>query len=134
MRIVYDDTMQKVVFELVNEYLTFLQSHMDRVVRYDYGMNRVQKHLVKERLNGYLEDHSIEIGNKVTHAHGIGNNSQYPVYYYGDNEIQHCANININSGLYGDVYVSVSDYNDKRVGGIYYKLTQHGITKMSAKQ
>lgn len=127
MRIVYDDAMQKTVVTLVAEYMAFLKNHMDRVVRYDYGIDRVQRALVKERLNGYLEDHYMEIGNTVTHAHGIGNNCKYPVYYDAENETQHCADININSGLYGEVYVNVEDYNGRKVSPIY-KLTRHGIT------
>jgi hypothetical protein len=129
MRIVYDDAMQNTVVTLVTEYLTWLNNHMDRVVQYEWGMDRVQSTKVKERLNGYLEDHSFEIGNTVTHAHGIGNNCQYPVYFYDVGEIQHCANININSGMYGEVYVSVEDYNGKRIGGVFYELTRHGVTR-----
>lgn len=129
MRIVYDDTMQEMVFELVSQYMSFLNTHMDKVVRYEWGMERVQRAKVKERLNGYFEDNLMEIGNTVTHANGIGNNCQYPVYYYGANEVQHCANININSGMYGEVYVSVENYNGKRVGGVFYELTRHGVTK-----
>jgi hypothetical protein len=102
---------------------------MKKVVKYDWGTERVQSSMVKERLNGYLEDYSMEIGNTVTHAHGIGNNCQYPVYYHATNEIQHCANININSGMYGEVYVSIENYNGKKVGGVYYELTRHGVTK-----
>lgn len=128
MRIVYDDQMQQNAVKLVAEYLAFLNNHMDRVVRYEWSMHRVQKNLVKERLQGYLEDFGFDIGKTVTHAHGIGNNCQYPIYYNGNiNEIQHCANININSGLYGDVYVSIEDYNGKVIGK-KYTLTQHGIT------
>ena len=128
MRIVYDDTMQQKAVKLVAEYLAFLNNHMDRVVRYDWGMDRVQSSLVKARLQGYLEDFHFDIGKTVTHANGIGNNCQYPIYYDGEwDEIQHCANININSGLYGDVYVSIEDYNGKCVGRCY-KLTRHGVT------
>lgn len=128
MRIVYDDTMQQEAVKLVTEYLAFLNNHMERVVRYEWGMDRVQRTKVKERLQGYLEDYSFDIGTTVTHAHGIGNNCQYPIYYNGDtHEIQHCANININSGMYGDVYVSVEDYNGKLVSKPY-KLTRHGVT------
>ena len=129
MRIVYDDTMQQNAVKLVSEYLAFLNNHMDRVVRYEWGMNRVQRSLVKERLQGYLEDYGFDIGKTVTHAHGIGNNCQYPIYYDGEcDEIQHCANININSGLYGDVYVSIEDYNGKCVG-YRYELTRNGVTR-----
>lgn len=128
MRIIYDDTMQKEAVKLVSEYLVFLNNHIERVVRYEWGMDRVQRSLVKERLQGYLEDYGFDIGKTVTHAHGIGNNCQYPIYYNGDiYEIQHCANININSGLYGDVYVSVEDYNGRLVGKPY-KLTRHGVS------
>ena len=126
MRIVYDDAMQRVAFDLVAEYMEHLNFHMKKVVEYDWGMERVQRTKVKERLNGYLEDHYMEIGNTVTHAHGIGNNCKYPIYYYEGNEIQHCANININSGMYGEVYVSLEDYNGKRIGRVVYELTKHG--------
>lgn len=129
MRIVYDDKMQSRLVKLVEEYLTFLNNHMDRVVRYEWGMYRVQRSLVKERLQGYLEDYGFDIGKTVTHANGIGNNCQYPVYYVGSiDEIQHCANININSGLYDDVYVSIENYNAKRVG-YRYELRRYGVTK-----
>ena len=127
MRIVYDDAMQKTVVTLVAEYMARLNLNMKPVVKYDYGMERVQRAEVKKRLNGYLEDHYMEIGNTVTHAHGIGNNCQYPVYYHAENEIQQCASININSGMYGEVYVSVEDYNGKVVGR-RYELTRHGVS------
>ena len=129
MRIVYDDTMQEVVFKLIEEYMAFLNRNIKRVVRYDWGMERVQRTEVKARIDGFIEDYSFEIGNTVTHAHGIGNNCQYPIYYHETNEIQHCANININSGMYGEVYVSIEDYNGKRIGGIFYELTRNGVTR-----
>lgn len=129
MRIVYDDTMQKEACNIVHEAMMHLNRRIDLVVKYEYGMNRVQRVKVKERINGILEDYYMEIGNTVTHAHGIGNNCMYPVYYhdYDNNEIQHCANININSGMYGEVYVSVEDYNGKIVSR-RYELTRHGVT------
>lgn len=127
MRIVYDDTMQKEACNIVHEAMMHLNRRIDLVVKYEYGMNRVQRVKVKERINGILEDYYMEIGNTVTHAHGIGNNCMYPVYYHADNEIQHCANININSGMYGEVYVSVEDYNG-RVVGRKYELTRNGVT------
>ena len=133
MRVVYDDTMQGMVFGLIREYMEHLSLNMKRVTRREYGMERVQKTEVKERINGFIEDYSFEIGKTVTHAHGIGNNCQYPVYYHTTNEIQHCANININSGMYGEVYVSIEDYNGKRVGGIFYELTRHGVTRKQFK-
>lgn len=128
MRIVYDDAMQKEVCKIVHDAMEHLNRRIDLVVRYEYGMNRVQRTKVKERINGILEDYYMEIDNTVTHAHGIGNNCMYPIYYHAENnEIQHCANININSGMYGEVYVSVEDYNG-RVVSRKYELTQHGVT------
>jgi len=127
MRVVYDDTMQNEACNIVHDVMMHLNKRMDLVVRYEYGMNRVQRVEVKKRLNGVLEDYGMEIGNTVTHAHGIGNNCQYPVYYYAEYETQHCANININSGMYGEVYVSVEDYNG-RVVSRKYELTKHGVT------
>lgn len=126
MRMVYDDTMQDVFCEIVNNVMLNLNHNIKPVVKYEYGMNRVQRTMVKERLNWVLKDYCIEIGNHVTHANGIGNNCEYPVYYHAENEIQHCANIHINSGLYGDVYVYATDYNGNRITKSY-KLTQHGV-------
>ena len=127
MRIVYDDAMQRTVVKLVDDFMSRLRLNMKQVVKYDYGMERVQRVEVKARLNEFLKHQYMEVGNTVTHAHGIGNNCQYPVYYHAENEIQQCANININSGMYGEVYVSVEDYNGKRVSKSY-ELTRHGIT------
>ena len=127
MRIVYDDAMQKKVCELVHEAMMHLDRRIDLVVKWEYGMDRVQRVKVKAIINGILEDYCMEIGNTVTHAHGIGNNCMYPVYYHADNEIQHCANININSGMCGQVYVNVVDYNGKIVSR-RYELTRLGVT------
>ena len=127
MRIVYDDTKQKEACELVHDAMMHLNRRIDLVVKWEYGMNRVQRVKVKEIIQGILEDYCFDIGNTVTHAHGIGNNCMYPVYYDADNEVQHCANININSGMYGEVYVNVEDYNGKIVSR-RYELTRHGVT------
>lgn len=129
MRIVYDDTMQKEFCDILHRVMLNLNHNIKSVTEYDYGMDRVQSNKVKKRLNWVLEDFYMEIGNTVTHAHGIGNNCKYPVYYYVENnsEIQHCADININSGLYGEVYVYVTDYNNSKVGKSY-ELTRHGVT------
>ena len=129
MRIVYDDAMQKEACEIVHDAMMHLNNRIDLVVRHEYGMNRVQRATVKERIDGILEDYGFGIGNTVTHANGIGNNCMYPIYYYANNEIQHCANININSGLYGDVYVSVEDYDGRVVSRKYLKQKEKPRTK-----
>ena len=127
MRVVYDDMMQKEFCHVLENVMLNLRLSVLPVIKYEYGMYRVQRSLIMERLNWVLEDYDMEIGKTVIHANGIGNNCEYPVYYNAKNEIQHCANIHINSGLYGDVYVYVTDYNNNRVTDTY-KLTQHGVT------
>ena len=119
MRIVYDDTMQETMAEAVGEFMDAL--NVEEIVRYEWGTDRVQMHLLKEKLGAYLEYYRMSIGRTVTHAHGIGNNCQYPVYYHpeGVDEIQQCGNINLNSGLYGEGFVSCEDYNRNRVGAVY---------------
>lgn len=127
MRIVYDDAMQKTLIKVVNDVMLYLNQNIKVVVKYDYGTNRVQGGKVKELLNRVFADYGFEIGNNVTHAHGIGNNCRYPVYYHAENEVQHCADININTGLYGEAFVSIVDYNGKVIG-TKYELTKHGVT------
>ena len=126
MRIVYDDTMQNTFVDYVEEFMMILD--VKSIVEYDYGMDRVQRYKVKELLNKFLGNRYMEIGNKATHAYGIGNNCNYPVFYYTKNEAQHCANININKGMFGEVFVSVEDYNGSRIG-LIYEINKHGIKR-----
>ena len=120
MRIVYDDAKQGVMVEAVEKYMSNA-FRVKEVVEYEWGTDRVQMHRLKSALNLFLADYDMSIGNTVTHAHGIGNNCMYPVYYQpkGATEIQHCGNINLNSGLYGEGYVSMEDYNGKRIGSAW---------------
>ena len=43
-------------------------------------------------------------------------------------EIQQCGSINLNTGLYGEGYVSCEDYNGKRIGAAYEVRTR-GVKK-----
>lgn len=128
MRIVYDDTMQGEMTAAVERFMAAL--NVKRIMQYEWGMERVQMHILRQKLNLFLEQYRMSIGSKVTHAHGIGNNCQYPVYYYpeGSNEIQQCGYININSGMYGEGYVSCEDYNENRVGASY-KVSRWGVKR-----
>lgn len=128
MRIVYDDTMQETMAAAVGAFMDAL--NVGEVTRYEWGTDRVQMGAIKKKLGLYLEPYRMSIGNTVTHAHGIGNNCQYPVYYRpeGVDEIQQCGSINLNSGLYGEGYVSCEDYNGKRVGAAY-EVTTRGVKK-----
>ncbi len=129
MRIVYDDTMQD---EMKNAVCKFMDSFdVKGIVEPEYGMDRVQMHKLRERLNEFLENnYRMNIGNTVTHAHGIGNNCMYPVYYHPEtiNELQQCGNINLNSGMFGEGFVSCEDYNGKVIGAVY-EVRTHGIRK-----
>lgn len=129
MRIVYDDTMQETMAAAVGEFRDAL--NVEEIVRYEWGTDRVQMHLLKKKLGAYLEYYRMGIGNTVTHAYGIGNNCQYPVYYHpeGVDEIQQCGYININSGMYGEGFVSCEDYNGKRIGAAYEVRTRGVIRK-----
>ena len=83
MRIVYDDTMQADFVETLEDFLfkfTENLSELKSIVEYDYGMERVQGHLFKKKLNEYLADFEYEVGNSVVHAYGIGNNCCHPVH------------------------------------------------------
>ena len=128
MRIVYDDTMASQVQTVLERAMRNIDGGIERYTRYEYGMQRVQRPEVKSRINSILKDYYMEIGNTVTHAHGIGNNCMYPVYYHAENEIQHCANININSDMYGCLYICLEDYNG-RVIGSKYEITRNGVHK-----
>ncbi len=122
MRIVYDDTKQKEAIKLIHDYLMFTHKHQltdRRFCRWSYGMNRVEGYKVKECINGMLEDYRFSLGKDISTS-SIGNNRQYPIYYDGnDNEMQLCGYLNLTVGLYGEAYVSVSDFKDKVVSNRY---------------
>ena len=127
MRIVYDDSMQKDFIKFVDVYMLYIKDIISQFVKYDYGMERVQRHLVLENFDDFLYYNSkFQRGRTVTHANGIGNNCLFPVYYKAENELQHCANINFNIDCFGSLYISVEDYNGKRITKVY-QISQHGI-------
>ncbi len=128
MRSVYDDAKQGSMAAAVGKFIDSLD--VKEITRYEWGTDRVQMDILKRMLGLYLEPYRMSIGNIVTHAYGIGNNCQYPVYYHpeGADEIQQCGNINLNSGMYGEGYVGCEDYNGKRVGAAY-EVTTRGVTK-----
>lgn len=127
MRIVYDDEKQS---EFVNAVEKFMDEYdPKKYIRYEHGTDRVQMDLVKKGLNRFLKSYKMEIGNTVTHAYGIGNNCCYPVYYHTESEIQQCANINLNTGMYGEGYVSVEDYNGKKIGHSHELNKWGGVQK-----
>lgn len=125
MRIIYDDAMQKF---FLSKFKVFMHSMKpSSLAEYDYGMDRIQPWLFKTALNTFLSLHNMEIGVAESHRYGIGNNNRHPVYFKsGDNEIQICAYININKGLYSELYVSVENYNETRISQSY-TITPHRL-------
>lgn len=117
MRIVYDDSKQKEFVAVLHCFTVIVDKKS--ISEYSYGMNRVSSYAFKNALNEYVGRYGFEVGKADYHAYGIGNNNRYPVYFHGSDETQHCANININSGLYSEVYVSVEDYNGTLIGPSY---------------
>lgn len=128
MRIVYDDTMQGEMTEAVGRFMAAID--VKRIMRHELGMERIQMHILREKLNLFLEQYRMSIGGEVTNAHGIGNNCKYPVYYYPEDsrEIQKCGYININTGMYGEGYVSCEDHNGN-LTGVSYKVDRCGIKR-----
>lgn len=126
MRIVYDDAKQGLMVNAVRSFMNDL--NVKRFLREELGMDRIQMNLIRASLNRFLATKRLSIGEKVTHAHGIGNNCCYPVYYRpeGADEMQQCGNINLNRGLFGEGYVSCEDYNGRRIGPAY-KVSHFGV-------
>jgi len=128
MRIVYDDSRQKDFTNALEGFISGID--IKDLVRYEWGTDRVQMAYVREKLNGYLKPFHMEIGRTVTHANGIGNNCMYPVYYCPEDtaEIQHCAYINLNTGMFGEGYLSCEDYNGKLISPVY-EFHTYGIKR-----
>ena len=118
MRIVYDDAKAITMIEALADFMT---NHLNikSIVRPDYGMDRVQRPELKKQLSHFISDYDLSIGDTVTHAYGIGNNCQYPVYYKAENELQQCCSININIDPFGKAYMTLEDYNGKQIGDSY---------------
>lgn len=130
MRIVYDDEQLPLLVEAISRLIAeafTTEIQMRSVTEWSYGMNRVEVPLVKKNLNRWIEEHGFEIGKDVHHEHGIGNNNRYPVYFNTPNEKQQVGYLNLNSDMYGGVYVYVTDYNQKK-HGLSYKLSKYGHT------
>ncbi len=130
MRMVYDDAMQGKMVATVAWFMDVLD--VRRIVEPEYGMDRVQMGKLKRLMNQYFSTQDLRIGDTVTHKNGIGNNCLYPVYYEppGATEIQQCGSINLNTGMFGEGYVSCENYNGTRISPIY-KVRARSITRMA---
>ena len=119
MRIIYDDEQAPKVINLLHEFMMLYKSDTERFCAYEYNDKRVQPHIVKAKLNEFFQQNNFQIGKTVKHAHGIGNNCEYPVYFKTENELQECCAIHINCGLYGGCCVYITDYNNDISSKIY---------------
>lgn len=119
MRIVYDDAMQDVLVAEVKTFMSRLA--IQPLLAEEWCMTRVQPPILRGQLNKALREKGLRIGNNVTHKNGIGNNCQYPVYYTPKDavETQQCAYININRGMCGEAFISIEDYDGRRVSPLY---------------
>ena len=118
MRIVYDDKRAKDVADLLQR---FLCERLDAksATEYDYGMNRIQRRHIVAQLGRFLEGYGFRIGKRVSHAHGLGNNRQMPIFYNSGSETQECCYFNCNIDPFGVCYMSLEDYNGNRITGVY---------------
>lgn len=130
MRIVYDDAQIGKLAVLLGKFLTnrcSTPAKMQVMTRWSYGMDRVEVPRVRQEFNKLIEEHGFEVGNECSHAHGIGNNNRNPVYFETPDEMQCTGYININSDMYGGVYIYVTDYNNNRKSESYH-LTKNGYS------
>ena len=118
MRIVYDDKKAGDVADLLQR---FVYEGLDAkaATEYDYGMNRIQRRHIIAQLGRFLEKYGFQIGKRATHAYGLGNNAQLPIFYNDGDEMQECCYFNCNIDPFGVCYMSIEDYNGRRISGAY---------------
>lgn len=126
MRVIYDDNKAATVKQLLCEFMNSPDTSVHNFLEYDYGMDRIQTNILYKRINEYLNKRGFRIGRSAKHANGIGNNCAYAVYFDTPDEIQECCSIHINSGLHGEAWVYLTDYDGQKLGKSY-KLSHMGI-------
>lgn len=128
MRIIYDDKAQQKAIDNCYDILCKLNRNLPTVTRYFWGCDRVKEELVRAYFARELKEYGFKVGETATHAHGIGNNNSYPIYWVAqDGNLEHCANINLNDDMYGGVYYYLSDFEEHRITQAY-NISKHGIT------
>lgn len=126
MRLIYDDTKAATVRQLLCEFMLSSDISVKDFLEYDYGMQRIQTHILYKRISEYLKERGFRIGSSAKHSNGIGNNCAYAVYFDTPDEIQECCSIHINQGMYGEAWVYLTDYDNKKISKSY-KLSHMGI-------
>lgn len=128
MRIVYDDAKQGELVDVLDSFFNGL--NVKPFLEEEYGSQRIQEDKVKRRLNTCLGAYGMRIGDRAAHDYGIGNNCSYHVFFQpkGAKETQHCANLCLTTGMFGELFVSVEDYEGRLVSPVY-ELDEYGIKK-----
>ena len=117
MRIVYDDSRAKEVVDLLQR---FICDALDTKAasEYEYGMNRIQRRHIVAQLGRFLEKYGFQIGKRASHAYGLGNNAQLPIFYNDGDEMQECCYFNCNIDPFGVGFMYLEDYNGKKLTGV----------------
>lgn len=128
MRIVYTNENSR-LRDFANEinssdFRKFVKGNLQRITKYDHGMDRVKTSLCKERFNTFLKDRGFEIDNKTEHANGIGNNNKNYVKDLESGEF--IGALHLNSDMYSSVYCYATDIEDCRVSHTFC-ISPHGI-------
>ena len=131
MRIVYDDAQQSGFAAIFERFMDGLDP--ESLLEYSHGMDRIRTFLLKQRLEDAARPAGFRIGKIAEHANGIGNNCRHPVYFQpeGSIEMQRCCDINLNTGLCGEAFASLQDYDGNRIGPAY-EIRPRGIRKKPA--
>lgn len=129
MRIVFDDShavefMNNVYLPLSAQFktqpLALGITETDPYFNWEKRYNRKRMKEVMARVAAQ-KGFTINIDNPVC-AHNIGNNNRFEVRYKTATEEQICCYLHINCGLYGEVYMYVTDYdNTKMVDAIGFR-------------
>lgn len=129
MRVVYDDSQANLAVDIIDECMEDFNVSLDYFIKYENGTKRIQPDILYKRINERLKEHGLRIGNTVTHAHGIGNNCAYPIYFDTPDEIQQCCTIHISLSPFGQAGLYLKDYDNNTIGKTY-RLGYRGIKEI----
>ena len=119
MRIVYDDAHQHEFINLYRTFFDLLVSYKKlpkNFIEYRNGMDRVSAFEISNAFKQFVSEYKFEISSNDIDTSGIGNNSCYPVYYNGNpEEKQQVCSYSQVTGLYGEAYFGLKDYEKKRI-------------------
>ena len=132
MRIVFDEDHDHIfaLVRVVTEFLTNncrTEGQMRCMTKYSYGIDRVEVNLVREQIAKFFSSTRFQIGKDCYHAHNIGNNNRYTVYFAADGELQFAGYLNLIDNMYGSVLVYVTDHLDHKRTSTY-RLSRYGCS------